>query len=314
MQVNKITDSWSSLFQKHTTRSRDLQRHSTPSTDPDHHIVFDDDDASAAVQNWGHSLVGYFIGNPPPLPGIKACLSKAWRITDLEIIPMADGFLLFKFHSYDAGQWILDDGPWFVSGRPLILRRWTADISMSRDNLETIPVWVRLPNLNFCFRTSSALSKIASVIGNLKCMDHATATGTRYAFARVCVEVGLDAEFPTELRMKYKEKTIFQRVEYAWRPSPCKTCRTFTHGDNSCPLKDVQGQPKQVWVPKKSSSGGTPTPDVAAGVGVEVQRTIPEEEVQRDQRDLAMVEWTVVTGKLRSSRAEAKTWDGWCYY
>ena len=113
-------------------------------------------------------------------------------------------------------------------------------------------------------------------------MDHATATGTRYAFARVCVEVRIDAEFPTELRMKYKEKTIFQRVEYAWRPSPCKTYRTFTHGDNSCPLKDVQRQPKQVWVPKKSSSGGTPTPDVAAGVGVEVQRTIPEEEVQRD--------------------------------
>ena len=51
VHVNKITDSWSSLFQKHTTRSRDLQCHSNPSTDPDHHIVFDDDDASVAVQN-----------------------------------------------------------------------------------------------------------------------------------------------------------------------------------------------------------------------------------------------------------------------
>ena len=121
VQVNKMTDSWSSLFQKHTDQSRDLQCHLNPSTDPDHHIVFDEEDASAAVQNWGNSLVGYFIGKAPPLPEIKSCLSKAWRVKDLELIHMADGFLLLKFHSYDAGQQILDEGPWFVYGRPLIL-------------------------------------------------------------------------------------------------------------------------------------------------------------------------------------------------
>ncbi|XXG82823.1 hypothetical protein AAC387_Pa10g0710 [Persea americana] len=138
-----------------------------------------------------------------PLPFLTSSLAYQKRgVKDLELIHLADGFLLFKFHSYDAGQQILDEGPLFVYGSPLILRRWTADISMSRDNLESIPVWVRLPNLNFCFRTSSALSKIATVIGNPICMNRATSTGTRYAFARVCVEIGIDTDFPTELRMK----------------------------------------------------------------------------------------------------------------
>lgn len=128
----------------------------------------------------------------------------------MEVTPMADGFFLFKFHSYDSSKRILDEGPWFVYGRPLILRKWTEDITMSRDNLQTIPIWVRLPNLNFCFRTTSALSKLASVIGNPIYMDHAnaTATGTSYAFAKMCVEVDVDATFPFELRMKFKEKTI----------------------------------------------------------------------------------------------------------
>lgn len=79
---------------------------------------------------------------------------------------------------------------------------------MSRDNLEIIPIWFHFPNLNFCFRISSALSKIASVLSYPICMDLAIVIGTRYAFARVCVEVGVDAEFPSELHMKYKEKTI----------------------------------------------------------------------------------------------------------
>lgn len=226
---------------------------------------------------------------------------------DLEVIPMADGFMLFKFHSYDSGQRILDEGPWFVYGRPLILRRWAADISMCRDNLQSIPVWVRLPNLNFCFRTTSALSKIATVLGNPLCMDHATATGSRYAFARVCVEVGIDAEFPSELRMKYKEKTIIQKVEYAWRPHPCKTCRTFTHGDNSCPFKLAKHTPKQVWVPKKTSSVGLPAPAVAAGGGslahvVDcscIQKEKEYSEVQQEELQGAFIkdDWNVVTGK-----------------
>jgi len=94
------SDTWSSLFQKHTNGSRDLRRYTQPSTDPTHHIEFDEEDSSAATQNWGNALVGYFIGNSPPLSDIRNYLSKAWRVKDLEIIPMADGFLLFKFHFF----------------------------------------------------------------------------------------------------------------------------------------------------------------------------------------------------------------------
>lgn len=132
-----------------------------------------------------------------------------------------------------------------MHGRPLILRRWTEDVNMCQQDLETIPIWVRLPNLNFCFRTNFALSKIASVIGNPICMDHATTAGTRFVFARICVEVGIDADYPTELRMKYKDKTIIQKVEYAWKPNPCKASKTFNHGEKACPLKQDTTQPKR---------------------------------------------------------------------
>ena len=35
-------------------------------------------------------------------------------------------------------------------------------------------------------------------------MDQATAAGTRYAFATVCIEVGVDAKLPSVICMKYK--------------------------------------------------------------------------------------------------------------
>lgn len=117
VQANKTTDSWSSLFQKHIDRSRDLQRDSNPSTYPDHHIVFDEEDASAAVQNWGNSLVGYFIGKALPIPGIRSCLSKAWRVKDLELIPMQMGFCYSSsiLMMLDNKYWVKDHGS-FMGG------------------------------------------------------------------------------------------------------------------------------------------------------------------------------------------------------
>lgn len=111
-----------------------------PRTDPDFQVKFDDEDTTAARLHWGHSLVGYFIGKSPPLFAVKNSLEKAWRLKDLEIITMADGLYLFKFYHHDAGQAILDEGPWFVQGHPLILRRWSEDIAMHRQQLDTIPI------------------------------------------------------------------------------------------------------------------------------------------------------------------------------
>lgn len=199
---------------------------------------------------------------------------------------MSEGFYLFKFNNNDAGQTILDEGPWFVHGHPLVLPRWTEDIVMYRQKFETIPVWVRFPNLNFCFRTSTALSKIASVIGKPISMDHATEASTRFAFARVCVEVGIDADFPTEIRMKYKGKSIMQKVEYAWKPNPCKTCHTFDHGEKACPLKGSVSKPKQIWVPKK--------PQVGNDVSTPTEGTM--------QANASEAEWTVIKNKNKKKQ------------
>ena len=134
--VSCKTKDWSSLSQPPISQSRDLEL-LTPSTDSSFHMEFDDQDATAAKDNWRNSLVGYFIGMTPSFSSIKASLQRAWRINDLDIVYMLDGFFLFKFMSHDAGQAILDDGPRFVHGHALIHKRWSEDNCMSRDDLAT---------------------------------------------------------------------------------------------------------------------------------------------------------------------------------
>ncbi|KAJ6365131.1 hypothetical protein OIU76_029994 [Salix suchowensis] len=59
------------------------------------------------------------------------------------------------------------------------------------DEMSTVPVWVKLPNLPLRCWSENCLSKIASVIGNPIQCDMLTSSMTRLSYARVLVEIDL---------------------------------------------------------------------------------------------------------------------------
>jgi len=113
------------------------------------------------------------------------------------------------------------------------------------------------------------------------------------------VEVDVDAELPNELRMKYKDKTIIQKLDYAWKPNPCKACRTFNHGEKSCPFKVDKSTTKQVWVPKKQSADALHSDD-----NVERGKTPLDNEEEWQQPVVA--DWNVVQGKKNLDKSPTK--------
>ena len=80
----------------------------------------------------------------------------------------------------------MEEGPWFVRGKPLVLRPWSIDSIFEMDKLLTIPVWIKLHKLPLQFWSPSLMSRIASALGTPLYMDEATATVSRVDFARVC--------------------------------------------------------------------------------------------------------------------------------
>ena len=67
---------------------------------------------------------------------------------------------------------------------------------------------------------------------------HMTAT-SRLDFARICVEVGMDFDFPTSVSMinrsSGKEEAV--QVDYEWQPVPCCHCAIFGHEEKACAIK-----------------------------------------------------------------------------
>ncbi|KAK1257466.1 hypothetical protein QJS04_geneDACA024718 [Acorus gramineus] len=133
---------------------------------------------------------------------------------------------------------VLEGGPWSMVNRPFVIQRWNRDIRLELERLKSIPVWIKFPNLPLHFWSRTCIAKIASLIGTPLYLDSPTASRSRSAYARVCVEVEPDSTLPDEVFVEVRNgdrEAI--RVTYDWKPEACAHCKTFSHDDAICSKK-----------------------------------------------------------------------------
>lgn len=150
---------WKSLFdEKNIIRDLHFIQPQEPSSFNPRRVKLGEDD-HRDVSSWENSLVGFFIGKRPKKEMVEEALNRAWR-QDVSFHSLKHGFYLFKFKSYEVSQKILEEGPWFFRGHPLILKRWSEDMNFQREELHSMPIWVKFPNLKMSYRSVTGLSAV----------------------------------------------------------------------------------------------------------------------------------------------------------
>ncbi|RAL37466.1 hypothetical protein DM860_000160 [Cuscuta australis] len=104
-------------------------------------------------------------------------------------------------------------------------------------------------------KSLSGLSKLGSLIGPPIKRDRATAKKSKYAYARIHVEVRVHQNFPNEvIFIDETGRAISQKIEYEWYPCICSHCKRMGHLQDSCrgkepKKKDVKPR-RMMWKPK----------------------------------------------------------------
>lgn len=137
------------------------------------------------------------MGGTPHYLAVSEHLSKAWRSThEVKFETIGDDFYLFKCKSFEDEQQIPERGPWFVKGFPLFLKRWIEDM-FPKGRYGVSSYLGQISTLKrVSYRSAIGLSKIASCIGILICMDKCVVKGFKLAYERVMVEVSVTSTFP----------------------------------------------------------------------------------------------------------------------
>lgn len=66
-------------------------------------------------------------------------------------------------------------------------------MDFSREELYTVPIWIKLSGLDFKYWSQKGLSKIGSVVGKPLMVDHNDERKVGLNFSRLLVEVEMDA-------------------------------------------------------------------------------------------------------------------------
>ncbi|GJT36297.1 polypyrimidine tract-binding protein homolog 2 isoform X1 [Tanacetum coccineum] len=146
-----------------------------------------------------------------------------------------DGFFFFKFASLAGLEQVLEQGPWLICNIPMILTKWSPNLSLTKDKVTKVPVWVKLHKVPVIAYSEDGLSLIATQIGQPVMLDAFTNTicgdpWGRMGYTRALIEVSADKELKQEVIMVVPEvvgtghTNVNISVEYEWKPLLCHEC------------------------------------------------------------------------------------------
>ncbi|KAK8694142.1 hypothetical protein V6N13_071699 [Hibiscus sabdariffa] len=148
------------------------------------------------ISDWKYSLVGQFIGAAPNFVALKKTVESLWGKSSPTKVSLAGSNLyVFSFANVTAREWVLENGPWHIHHKPLVLRKWESNLKRLDFDLERMSIWVQLYNVPLEL-FSRKVSYISSAIGVPLYMDSVTASRERFEFAKVCVEVVVGHRIP----------------------------------------------------------------------------------------------------------------------
>ncbi|KAB5564037.1 hypothetical protein DKX38_004091 [Salix brachista] len=158
--------------------------------------------------------------------------NRVWKSSGLEsVMSTANGFWLFRFHTEDQMQDILERGPWMFGGKAIVLQQWHPEYVFDKNRISKLPVWIRLHGLPFTLWSRKGLSVAASMVGRPLSCDEPTYCCLRLDYVRVCVEI--DAALPFihhfDIYTPFSESPLHIQVEYEWKPPHCEKCKLFGH-------------------------------------------------------------------------------------
>ena len=129
---------------------------------------------------WNNALIVKVFGKTIGYHYLVSRLSSLWKpVGKMDCIALGQDFFLIKFSLKEDHSRVLKNGPWFVSGHYLSIKRWEPNFKPSLANLSVVAIWIRLLKLPIEFYKESVLQDIGRAIGPVLRVDTHTASEVR---------------------------------------------------------------------------------------------------------------------------------------
>ncbi|KAJ8419826.1 hypothetical protein Cgig2_029726 [Carnegiea gigantea] len=198
-------------------------------------------DVQSEIDYWKSTVLCSVIGANPPLEVLEGFVRRIWQACEInKVCLVRKGVFLVRFQNLNDQFTVVQRGVYFFDNKPFIVKPWSEDMDLNIENLVSLPVWVRFPDLDVKYWGPESLSKLGSVLGVPIKTDKFTKDKALLRYARLFIEMQLQDSFPDFIDfIKEHNVVVRQKVEYEWKPSKCTFCKMFGHTDEECRTKPL---------------------------------------------------------------------------
>ncbi|GJX30736.1 putative reverse transcriptase domain-containing protein [Tanacetum coccineum] len=220
------------------------------------------DSIYAISERFANTAYGFFLGKKVAYPVVANYVRNTWGKYGLarSMFSSSTGLFSFQFSSMDGLDSMLENGPWFIQNNPLILKKWHPDENILKEDVSTVPLWVKLHGVPVTAFSKDGLSDIATKLGTPLMLDSYTSdmcmqSWGRSSYVRVMIEFRADVELKDNIVVAMPKitreghYTCNVRVEYEWKPPRCSSCKIFGHIHEECLKNSGAGEKKTIKKP-----------------------------------------------------------------
>ncbi|KAH0717608.1 hypothetical protein KY285_013639 [Solanum tuberosum] len=173
------------------------------------------------TQRWKHALILYVVGANPTIAALERYIATNWNyITKPKVYYHNDGYFFVKFTMLDDRDEVLYAGPHMLNNKPIIMKTWSPKFDFNKEVMQTIPIWVKFPNLSLNCWGVNSLSRIGSGLRVPIYADECTTQVDRISYAIVLIEMEITKTLPIELKVEDPNGRLFtQEISYEWVPT-----------------------------------------------------------------------------------------------
>ena len=108
------------------------------------------------------------------------------------------------------------------------MKGWNPNMDLCTETIESLPIWIQLPDFDLKYWGTNSLSKIYSSLRIPLKIDKFTKDKSMLRYARVLVDMRIEGSFPEFIEFfNEHEVLIRQPVKYEWIPTKCLHCEMF---------------------------------------------------------------------------------------
>lgn len=111
-------------------------------------VEIEAEDIESEMEFWKAGLILFAVGKDLSMNDVKQFMVKVWNFVRLHDLYYHDeGCFIARFRCIEDRNKVLQNGPYTIYARPLIVRKWTPYFVMKDDLLRVMPMWVTFPRL-----------------------------------------------------------------------------------------------------------------------------------------------------------------------